>query len=191
MLTDTVHYLLAEALMIGVFALFSWVLARRDKALPKEGELVEMEHPGFILAMGLLGECGVIAAATLYVLGNVPRSTFMDGCLLVMQLMMLALIAEYFRARHWLTREGFWYRGLLKRRDFYEWSRVCRVAYSVSMRWFVVETQDGRTARFHLFLSNTPALARELLRHGARHVEPDAFPILEATVAGRPPPAIH
>lgn len=173
------------------FALLSlvmgWLTRARD-AQPAAGETA-LRHPRALLIVGLAG-AGFFAFLALMVV-KYPNKTGTPAIVaffLGFAAIGGVLIAEYFRARFDLTPDGLRYHTLTGNRGELRWSSVRAASFSFGARWFVLETEDGRTVRVSCMLMNLPAFAQALLAQvPPERIEPQSREVFTATAAGNPP----
>jgi hypothetical protein len=141
----------------------------------------------------ILGLVGFLFFSALAVLSNVyanETTTWWTTALFVgFALLALAMIGDYVLARHDVSERGLSYGRLTGPRGYLEWGDLRRVRYSQAMKWFVLETRSGKTARISAMLVGLPEFARLLLtRAPAGVIESETAAILHDTAGGNPPP---
>lgn len=149
-----------------------------------------LHAPLGILIVGLV--C-FLFFATIAVVSNVfpnKTTTWWTTTLFVgFALLSVPMIADYFRARHYVSEEGMSYGRLLGSRRHLQWAELRSVKFAPAMKWFRLETQSGDVARISAKLLGLPEFAQLLLAHAPpQAIDPATLTVLQATAAGRPPP---
>lgn len=154
---------------------------RRRRSEPKR-----LAHPVGTLIVGIIG---LVFFGGIAVLSNVfPNKTvtwLTTTAFIAFALLAVAVIAEYFFARHEVSDEGLRYGGMTGRRGYLRWKDLRSVKYVSVMQWFRLETQSGDVARVSSMLMGLRAFARLLLANTPPHaIDPKTLQILQET-AGR------
>lgn len=174
---------------LTLVAVMGWVarswLKLRHQRLP-----CELRHPPSTLFIGLFG------FALFTSIGLMPDTTgkndtvsvWTDLAFLFFAVMSLAMVAEYFLARHRLTPDGLEFGRLLGRRGKLKWADVHSVEYASTMKWFKVRTEQGTTVRISAMLMGLPEFAHQLLSHvPAKRITEPTRSIPAETADGSPP----
>jgi hypothetical protein len=150
----------------------------------------DLRHPVSTLITGLVG-FAIFAGAALAsntVEENNSASVWTTITFLFFAVMSLAMVAEYFRARHRLIPDGLAYGGLLRRRGEFMWADVLSIEYNEVMKWFKVKTRQGATVRLSASLMGLPAFAKQVQSHvPAVRIPKATRSILAETANGNPP----
>jgi hypothetical protein len=165
-----------------------WLSRSRKRAAlhTDEGRL---RHPVGILIVGLVCVAFFSALAAVVELSAKEADRRVAPVFLLFVLLGLPLVLEYFNARHSLRSDGLEYGRMLGGRGVLHWSDVIRLRYSQSMKWFRLDTRDGRVARISAMLVGLPEFARAALEHVPANAIDDATrKILDATARGDLPP---
>ena len=183
----------ATALQWGIWFILmaivmGWVARSRHRARPA-GKARQLEHPTSTLIIGLVAFAffaGIAVLSNVY--ANKTTTWWTTAIFVGFALLALAMVADYFVARHEVSEEGLSYGRLSGRRKHLKWSELARVRYAPVMKWFRLETHSGEVARISAMLIGLPEFARLLLGHAPPGViDRDTLPILESTAAGKPP----
>ncbi len=175
---------------IVMFVVMGWVARSRMKHRPEQFSN-DMRHPPSTLVIGILG---FALFAALCVISNTTgknatTSIWTSLLFLFFSAMSLAMIADYFLARHRLTSDGLEFGRLFGRRGKLRWEDVSSVEYASVMKWFRVRTKQGATIRISAMLMGLPAFAQQVLSHvAADKIAEPTRSILAEAADGRPPP---
>ncbi len=174
---------------VAMSVVMGWLARSRMKQRP--GQLTtDLRHPVSTLLIGLVGFLffAGIAVVSNTIGKNNTTSIWTTLLFLFFAAMSLAMVAEYYLARHRLTSDGLQYGGLLRRRGEIRWAEVHSIEYATVMKWFKIRTNQGTTVRLSAMLMGLPALAQQVLAHVPqdRISEPTRLILLE-TANGRPP----
>jgi len=166
----------------------AWVARSRLRALPPS-DARRLVHPPSTLVIGLVCFLFFAAIAALSnVFANKTTTWWTTTIFVGFALLSMALIADYFLARHELSEEGMSYGRLFGPRRYLKWSDLRFVRFAPAMKWFRLETRSGDVARISAMLMGLPEFARVILaRAPMETIEPATLPILQATAAGNPP----
>ena len=174
---------------IAMSVVMGWMARNRMKPRPEQ-LANDLRHPVSTLVLGLVGFVffAGVAVVSNTVGKNKTTSIWTTLLFLFFALMSLAMIAEYFLARHRLIPEGLEYGGLLGRRGEVAWSDVRSVEYATVMKWFKVKTKQGATVRLSAMLMGLPAFAQQVLSHvPAERISEPTRSLLAETASGKPP----
>lgn len=170
-------------------AAMAWLARSRLKARPS-ADSRRLHHPSSTLIVGLA--CFVFFAG-IAVISNVyanRTTTWWTTAIFVgFAAMAVPVILDYFRARHDVSDEGLSYGSMLGGRGYFRWSELHRVHYAPVLKWFRLETREGKVARISAMLVGLPEFARVVLRRappGA--IDDETLQVLRATALGNPPP---
>jgi len=183
----------AHGLQWGLWAVcmslvMGWLGRSRKRAAVRTGD-GQLQHPVGILIVGLVCAAFFTALAVVVGLTAKPEDRRLAPFFLLFALLGLPLVLDYFNARHSLRSDGLEYGRMLGRGGVLHWSDVIRLRYSQSMKWFRLETRDGRVARISAMLVGLPEFARAALDHvPADAIDAPTRTILEATARGDLPP---
>jgi hypothetical protein len=166
-----------------------WVARSRLRArLPAaQGRL---QHPPSILVVGLGGFAFFFGLAVLSnVYANETTTWATTSVFLGFALLSGLLVADYFLARHMLVEGGLDYGRLTGRRRRLAWTDVTRVRYAPALKWFKIQTAEGRVARVSASMTGLPAFAEAVLRDvPPAAIDADTHAVLRAAAAGDLPP---
>jgi len=174
---------------IAMSIVMGWVARSRMKSRPDQPG-ADLRHSVSTLILGLIG---LVFFAGIAVISNTigknsTTSVWTTLLFLFFALMSMAMVADYFMARHRLTQDGFEYAKLLGRRGEVRWADVRGVEYVTAMKWFKVKTKQGNTVRLSAMLMGLPAFAQQVLLHvSAEQIPEPTRSILVETANGNPP----
>ena len=166
-----------------------WVARSRLRARP-EGDQRTLRHPISTLLIGLMGSAFFFGIAIISntVGKNATATIWTTLGFVLFGLASLPMVADYFFARHTVSEAGLEYGRMWGQRGSLRWADVVRVSYASGMKWFVLQTRDGKTVRISVMLMGLPAFAGLLLQHVLpQAIDEEAFPIIRETQGGRPP----
>nr|WP_297525608.1 hypothetical protein [uncultured Roseateles sp.] len=128
-------------------------------------------------------------AAVSFTTGKHPAATLgTTVCFVVLGLMALPMVADYFFARHRLSDEAIDFGRRFGGRGTMRWADVRLVRFSPTMKWFVLDDQARTRARVSANLAGLPEFARLALAH----VPPEAIDskthklLVDASLGRRP-----
>jgi hypothetical protein len=174
---------IAMALVMG------WVARSRFRKRP-ESDARMLAHPLSTLLIGVVGLAffGGIAVISNTVGKNKTTTIWTTLAFLAFALASVAIIADYYFARHRVSELGMGYGRMFGRRGTFNWSDTKRVRYASAMKWFAIDLRDGSTVRISVMLMGLPEFARLLLAQVPRSViDDEAYVILRETEQGSPP----
>lgn len=166
-----------------------WLGRNRLKPRPA-GEAGTLRQPVSTLVIGIVCLAFFLALAVLSVLfpGKDPV-WWTTACFLGFTPLGLAIIAEYYYARHAVSDFGLDYGSMRGRRGSMRWADVRSLRYGASMKWFRIEDAHGNVARLSAMLAGLPEFAQLALRHvPAEALDGPTWDVLERTAQGNPPP---
>jgi hypothetical protein len=174
---------------IAMSVVMGWVARSRMKQRPEQ-LATHLRHPVSTLVLGVVGFLffAGIAVVSNTIGKNNTTSVWTTLVFLFFAMMSLAMVAEYYLARHRLISDGLQYGSLLGRRREIKWVDVRSIEYATVMKWFKVTTNQGTTVRISVMLMGLPTFAQQALSHipGERITEPTRS-ILVETANGKPP----
>lgn len=169
------------------------VMGALSKSRIKQAAAIEantLKHPRAILIIGIIGFALFVGFAVVSntIARNDSTSIGTTLIFLFFAALSLAMVAEYYLARHRLSPEGLDYGRLLGKRGFVSWGEIRSIDYSQSMKWFRLRTDTGVTVRISAMLIGLPEFAQQVLAHvpNAR-IHAVTRDVLKATAAGYPP----
>ena len=173
---------------LGMSLVMGWVARSRLRAR-STGEAQRLAHPPSTLILGLIGFgffAGLAVLSNVY--ANRTTTVWTTATFVLLALLALPLVADWFFARHEVSAHGMKFGRMSGRRGEFAWSEVRQVGFSPAMKWFRLELADRRVVRVSAMLTGLPGFARLLLDHVApQALQEDARPVLQATAAGKPP----
>ena len=128
-------------------------------------------------------------AAVSFTTGKHPAATLGTTlCFIVLGLMALPMVADYFFARHLLSDDAIDFGRRFGGRGVMRWSEVQRIRFSPTMKWFVLEDRSRRKARISASLNGLPEFARiALARTSPEALDPKTRRLLSEASLGRRP----
>jgi len=166
-----------------------WVARSRHYTRPHEHSR-ELRHPVVTLVIGLLGAVFFFGIAIFFnTIGKNPTATLWTTlCFVLFGVMSLALVADYFFARHYLSDIHINYGRMLGQRGSLAWSDVEFVRYAPVLKWFELRATSGCPVRVSAMLMGLPEFARLVLEHVRKDcIDVETRRILEQTRAGQLP----
>ena len=174
-----------------IMSLVMGALARSRQKFRPPAEGNTLVYPKGILVLGAICTGGFLACAAL----SFDAKTGGPGVALtfvVLSLLGVPLLLDYYRGRHTLTVAGLDYGTMFKGRYFVPWTEVTRVRYSQVSKWIVIESPGRPAARISAMLVGLQKFCTDVLRHIPRdRIEPDAFQVLEESARGNLPSLWH
>lgn len=172
-----------------IMALVMGWLARSRHRARTASESNLLRHPRSILIVGIVGFAFFFGIAVISnVFPNATTTIVTTSVFLGFALLFVAMIAEYFLARHELVDGGMNYGRLLGPRRSLKWSEVSRIHYAPTMKWFRVQTHSGDVARISAMLIGLPEFGRAVLLHArSSDIDSETLAILRATADAEPP----
>lgn len=176
---------------IVMTAVMAWLARSRLKPRPP-AESGRLYHPASTLITGFAGFAffaGVAVISNVY--ANRTTTGWTTALFVGFAVMSVPIMLDYFLARHAVSDEGLSYGRLLGRRGYLRWSELYRVRYAPVMKWFRLETREGKVARISAMLVGLPEFARVLLRRAPPGtIDEPTLQILRSTAAGHLPPLV-
>jgi heme/copper-type cytochrome/quinol oxidase subunit 4 len=167
----------------------AWLARSRLKRRPP-ADSRRLHHPASTL---IVGAVTFVFFAGIAVISNVyanRTTTWWTTVIFVgFAVMSVPIMLDYFLARHDVSDEGLSYGRMLGGRGYIKWSELHRVHYAPVLKWFRLETREGKVARISAMLVGLPEFAQVLLRRappGA--IDDETAQVLRATAAGDLPP---
>lgn len=173
---------------IVMTAVMAWLARSRLKPRPP-GDSGRLYHPPSTLIVGLASFvffAGIAVISNVY--ANRTTTWWTTAIFVGFAVMSVPIMLDYFLARHAVTDEGLSYASMLRGRGYLRWSELHRVRYAPVMKWFRLETREGKVARISAMLVGLPEFAQVLLRRAPPGViDDETAQVLRATAAGKPP----
>lgn len=146
--------------------IMGWLAKSRMKQRPTS-EANTLRHPIGTLITGIIGFSffAGIAVVSNIIGKNNTTSIWTTLIFLFFAAMSLAMVADYFFARHRLSPDGLDYGKLYGQRGYIRWVEIRSVKYVPVMKWFKLRTASGATIRISAMLMGLPVFAQHVLAH--------------------------
>lgn len=171
--------------------IMGWLAKSRMKQRPRS-DANTLRYPTGVLIIGVIGFSffAGITVVSNTVGKNDTTSIWTTLIFLFFAVMSLAMVADYFFARHRLSPEGLNYGKLLGQRGYARWTEIRRVKYAPVMKWFVLHTESGATVRISAMHIGLPEFAQHVLAHVPSDRIDDSTKVLLLETADGDPPSI-
>ena len=174
---------------IVMTAVMAWLARSRLKPRPP-ADSGRLYHPTSTLIVGLVSFvffAGIAVISNVY--ANRTTTWWTTAIFVGFAVMSVPIMLDYFLARHTVSDEGLSYSRMLRRRGYLRWSELHRVHYAPVLKWFRLETREGKVARISAMLVGLPEFAQVLLRRAPPGtIDDETVQVLRATAAGDLPP---
>lgn len=174
---------------VALTIIMGWLAKSRMSQRPVT-EVNTLRHPTGILVIGLIGFAffAGIAVVSNTIGKNSTTTIWTTLIFLFFAGMSLAMVADYFFARHHLSADGLDYGRWTGQRGYIRWVQVRRVEYAPSMRWFKLHMPSGSPIRISAMLMGLPAFAQHVLAYvPAGRIDNSAKALLIETAEGNLP----
>lgn len=174
--------------LAGMSLVMGWAAGSRLRQRPP-GEQGRLRHPRSTLLVGAFGFLlffGIAAASRIFGGSEIPWWTTV--MFLSFALLSSWMIVDYLKVDYSVDQEGLSYMTFLYERKRLRWSEVARARYGESMKWFVLETRAGETARVSAMYMGLDELARLVLdKVPGESIDPDSRAVFERAAKGELP----
>lgn len=175
------------------FAVMAWIMKALANARSRPrpvGEERFLVPPLGILALGIM--CAFLCAGAI----ALPFFSDEEGVIKPAVVLILifgpgavAMLGEYYWARHELLPAGVRFGSMFGRRGEIKWNEVARVSYARHLKWIRVEAKDGRVARFSTLLVGLQLLCQQIVQYVPREaIDRESLQVLRDAAAGQLPP---
>lgn len=167
--------------------IMGWLAKNRLRKQPVSSNGTTMVHPKSTLVIGIIGVvfCFGLAILTNTVLKNDTVTIWTTLGFICFGLLSIAVIMEYFFARHRATATGLEYGSMFGRRGTFKWPEVKQVGYSPSLKWFVLILRSGKKVRISAMLRGLPEFAILVIRYVPHErIDDDTLEVLRNAADG-------